>query len=317
MRELLDRPVTGCRRLDGVEGELTIGQLARQVGVSARTIRFWADEGLIDCGRSASGYRMFGPQAAVAASLLAVLRELGVDLATIRALLEGGLDLARVLTAHAVALDARIAQLRFQRSVVRAVAAVGRPTVEELRTMNELANLTRDERQRIIADLVEETFAGVGATVVADKMLEGAPDLPDDPSPEQVAAWVELVGLVRDPAFRARMRQMAEAGDAPSEAGEHDVDGPALATAVSAHAEPARAAGSDPTSAEAAAVVSRVLADAGAPVADRRAFADQLAIFSDHRVERYWQLVATINGWEPLPAQVPAFDWFIDALRAP
>ena len=137
-----------------------------------------------------------------------------------------------MLTAHAVALDARIAQLRFQRSVVRAVAAVGRPTVQELRTMNELANLTRDERQRIIADLVEETFAGLGATEVADKMLEGAPDLPDDPSPEQVTAWVELVGLVGDPAFRARMRQMAEAGDTPSEAGEDEVDGPALATAV-------------------------------------------------------------------------------------
>ena len=300
-----------------MDGELTIGQLARQVGVSARTIRFWADEGLIGCGRSASGYRLFGPEAAVAASLLAVLRELGVDLATIRALLEGGLDLARVLTAHAVALDARIAQLRFQRSVVRAVATIGRPTVQDLRTMNELANLTRDERQRIIADLVEDTFAGLGATEVADKMLEGAPDLPDDPSPEQVVAWVELVGLVGDPAFRARMRQMAEAGDAPSEAGDDEVDGPALASAVVAQAEPARAAGVDPTSAEAAAVVSRVLGEVGARVADRRAFADLLATFSDRRVERYWQLVATVNGWDPVPAQVPAFDWFIDALRAP
>ena len=300
-----------------MEGELTIGQLARQVGVSTRTIRFWADEGLIGCGRSASGYRMFGPEAAVAASLLAVLRELGVGLATIRALLEGGLDLTRVLTAHADALEARIAQLRFQRSVVRAVAAVGRPTVKELRTMNELANLTRDERQRIIADLVEETFAGLGATGVADKMLEGTPDLPDEPSPEQVAAWVELVGLVRARAFRARVRQIAEAGDTLSEAGEHEVDGHALATAVVAQAEPARAAGVDPTSAEAAALVSAVLGEVGAPVADRRAFADLLATFSDRRVERYWQLVATINGWDPVPAQVPAFDWFIDALRAP
>ena len=168
-----------------MEGELTIGQLARQVGVSARTIRFWADEGLIVCGRSASGYRMFGPEAAVAASLLAVLRELGVDLATIRALLEGGLDLARVLTAHAVALDARIAQLRFQRSVVRAVAAVGRPTVQELRTMNELANLTRDERQRIIADLVEETFAGWARPRSPTRCSRGRPTCPTIPVPSR------------------------------------------------------------------------------------------------------------------------------------
>jgi hypothetical protein len=33
-------------------------------------------------------------------------------------------------------------------------------------------------------------------------------------------------------------------------------------------------------------------------------------------VERYWQLLGTLNGWEPRPSAVAAFEWLIGALRA-
>src|SRR3954453_11261006 len=36
------------------------------------------------------------------------------------------------------------------------------------------------------------------------------PELPEDPTPEQVRAWVELAELVRDRDFRASVRRMAE-----------------------------------------------------------------------------------------------------------
>jgi MerR family transcriptional regulator, copper efflux regulator len=42
---------------------MTIGELATQTGVSTRTLRFWADEGLIPCDRTVAGYRSFGPDA--------------------------------------------------------------------------------------------------------------------------------------------------------------------------------------------------------------------------------------------------------------
>jgi hypothetical protein len=32
--------------------------------------------------------------------------------------------------------------------------------------------------------------------------------------------------------------------------------------------------------------------------------------------ERYWQLIAVINGQTPSPSVVPAFEWLIAALRA-
>jgi hypothetical protein len=38
-------------------------------------------------------------------------------------------------------------------------------------------------------------------------------------------------------------------------------------------------------------------------------------------LERYWQLLGTLNGWDPFPSHVfpshvAAFEWLIDALRA-
>ena len=49
---------------------------------------------------------------------------------------------------------------------------------------------------------------------------------------------------------------------------------------------------------------------------DRHQLADRLAAGTDARAERYWQLLAIINGWPPVPATVPAWEWFIAALRA-
>ncbi len=290
---------------------MTIGELAEQAGVSTRTLRFWADEGLIPCDRTATGYRSFGPDALPVAGLIRVLREVDVDLASIRSILEGRRDLAGVVTSHVESIDARIAQLRFQRSVLRAVASIKEPTTQELQIMYDLANLTAEQRRQIITDLVDETFAGLDDSgPVAERMRTATPDLPDDPSPEQVAAWVELAQLVQEPTFRARVRQMAAAG-AGAAAAPPDESGAALAAAVAEHAGAAVARGVDPRSPEAAEVVERI-----GPVGDRSALADQLERFTDARVDRYWALLGVINGWPAWPSQVPAFEWFITALRA-
>lgn len=44
--------------------------------------------------------------------------------------------------------------------------------------------------------------------------------------------------------------------------------------------------------------------------------AGDLDIFLDLRAERYWQLLAIINGWPPVPSTVPAWEWTVAALRA-
>jgi hypothetical protein len=52
------------------------------------------------------------------------------------------------------------------------------------------------------------------------------------------------------------------------------------------------------------------------PTACRAAMAEELETFTDARVERYWQLLAIINGQPVPPPAVPSFQWLIAALRA-
>jgi hypothetical protein len=47
----------------------------------------------------------------------------------------------------------------------------------------------------------------------------------------------------------------------------------------------------------------------------RAQLADRLALGTDARAERYWQLLAIINGRPPIPTTVPAWEWLIEALR--
>jgi DNA-binding transcriptional MerR regulator len=54
----------------------------------------------------------------------------------------------------------------------------------------------------------------------------------------------------------------------------------------------------------------------GVPAAERARILAQLETFTDARVERYWQLLAILNGQPVPPSVVPAFDWLIAALRA-
>ncbi|MEV5688818.1 hypothetical protein AB0L68_37535 [Streptomyces sp. NPDC052164] len=42
----------------------------------------------------------------------------------------------------------------------------------------------------------------------------------------------------------------------------------------------------------------------------------RLEIANDPCAERYWHLLAVINGWPLPPSLSPVFAWFIEALRA-
>lgn len=63
-------------------------------------------------------------------------------------------------------------------------------------------------------------------------------------------------------------------------------------------------------------VQDRILAALGGDGADRGALAARLRTGTDARAERYWQLLARINGWPEVPTTVPAWEWAIAALEA-
>lgn len=191
-------------------GGMTIGELAARTGLSVRTLRFYADAGVLpEAGRTEAGYRLFAADAVARARLVRTLRELGVGLQDVKRVLAADVSLAEVATAHASAIDAQIRTLRLQLAVLRAVARSTEP--KELELMTYLTKLTVEERRRILDDYLDAVFDGE-PNPVADRLRLGAPDLPDDPSAEQVAAWVELVELLRDPHYIEASRRMVGPG---------------------------------------------------------------------------------------------------------
>lgn len=302
----------------------TIGELSRRTGLPVRTIRFYSDAGVVPpADRTDAGYRLYGPEALARLELVRTLRDLGIDLATIRRVLEHETSVPQVAATHARALDAQIRVLRLRRAVLKAVAARGSDP-EELQKMHQLAHLSDDERRRIVADFIDEVFADLDIDPeFAARMRAAQPELPDDPTPEQVDAWIELAELVRDPQFKARIREMSERHADARAAGE-DPGGPdpqRTAALVAEKAGGARAAGVEPGTPEATAVVDELAAAFAGPGDDprdpayRAALADRLQVGTDARAERYWQLLAVINGWPPIPTTVPAWEWLIAALR--
>jgi DNA-binding transcriptional MerR regulator len=305
---------------------ITIGELARRTGLTVRTLRFYADSGLVTpAARSDAGYRLYDADAAVRAELVRTLRELGVDLATIRRVLARELTVADMAAAHAAALETQIRVLRARRAVLQAAARRGSGP-QEMKLMHRLAQLSDDERRRIVAEFVEEIFDGLDADQgIVARMRAAMPDLPDDPSDEQLEAWIELAELVGDADFRAVIRRMAERGAADRLAADglpDPADAMRVAQLVAERGAAAVAGGIEPRSAAARPVVDElaaVFADLHGRT-DGREFrtwlADALDTFADRRAERYWQLLAVMNGWPPQPSSAAAWEWLIAGLRA-
>jgi DNA-binding transcriptional MerR regulator len=297
----------------------TIGQVARRIGVPARTIRFWCDAGILPpTDRSAGGYRQFDAAAVARLDLIRTLRELGLGLDDIRRLLHGGTTVAELARVHAAALDAQIRVLRLRRAVLRAVTARG-SDIEEAKQMNDLARLSAEERRQIIDDFVDRTFAGVApdtpAMSIAQRMRTMPAELPDDPTPTQVDAWIELASLVSDDEFQRRARAIVLAGASATATGGGATSGGPDYGAVTEHAGRALAEDVDPASPAGKQVLDQIVPPA-TPPAERERIADQLETFTDEQVERYWQLVGILNGRPPFTPTVPAYRWLITALRA-
>ncbi|MFD5759683.1 MerR family transcriptional regulator [Streptomyces sp. NPDC127044] len=290
----------------------SIGELARRTGLTVKAIRFYSDRGLVPpTGRSPAGYRLYGADALARLDLVRTLRELGVGLPDIRKVVARELSLSEVAAAHADALAVQIRTLRLGHAVLTAVARRDSDP-EEMDLMHRLARLSEDERRRLIDDFLDSVFtgsagsAGSGAFVGIRRSL--TPELPDNPEPEQIAAWVELAELSQDGEFRALVRRLVEHLAAEQEGARGGGPRPGLVPTVRELVGPVLAAGIEPGDGAAAPVVQALLAH-DVHVLTR------LEAVNDPRRERYTELLAVINGW-PAPERVaPVLDWAVEALR--
>jgi DNA-binding transcriptional MerR regulator len=295
---------------------LTIGQLASRTGLPVRTIRYWSDIGAVPpAGRGPGGHRSYDAESVARLELVRTLRELGLGLGEVRRVLAREATIADVAAAHVAALDAQIRSLRLTRAVLSAVA--GRhPGTEEMTLMNKLARLSAAERRKIIDDFITEVFTGLDADPkLKDKLQLTVPELPDEPTPDQLSAWVELAELVQDPSFRQRMRKMAEYHAGRSDAGGPDPE-PGMpqgfAQKVFALVGQARQRGVAPESPAAAQVVEKLLD--GVDTARRAYVRERLEAGLGSQSDRYHELLAVINGQQARPSRAADLEWLIAAI---
>jgi DNA-binding transcriptional MerR regulator len=312
-------------RLVGTNATFTIGELSRRTGLPVKTIRFYSDEDLLPpTERTDAGYRLYDAAAMARLELVRTLRELGLGLADVSAALSQSTTVGELAVRHVEALDEQIRRLRLRRAVLRAVAKRN-SELEEVNLLNRLASMSDEERKRLVDEFWDEMVAGLDIDQeFYRRMRAGKPELPDDPTPEQLEAWIEFAELVQDPDFRALIRRMSETQAKQIEDGEFRQ--PADAWQQNwpvwvSRAEAAVTAGESPTSetgqtlaADLAAACAREDQDPASPEF-RAELADRFAMSGDPRAEHYWQLLATINGWPPVPTTQPAVRFMIDALR--
>ncbi|MFD9438432.1 TIGR03086 family metal-binding protein [Streptomyces sp. NPDC060006] len=314
----------------GDETFWSIGDVARKTGLTVKLIRHWSDTGVIHpARRTPAGYRLYGTEALARLQLAQTLRGLGLGLAAIRDVLERENTLSEVAATHIDALEAQIRALRSQQAVLRSVTRRD-TTAEGLTVMTELARMSAAERRTIIHDFVTETLGELDVPTYRRGLLAATPDLPADPTDEQVDAWLELGELVRSPGLREGLRRMAHYA-AEHHPGEHG-DGAARAAEQVTddwlrRVETAMRQGIAPDSPAADPVVTAVVATwlptqaaQGATLVDdaqaRALLLRQLDVASDTHMERYWQLLCIINGWPVRPSMAAAGRWLTTALRA-
>ncbi|MFE2140296.1 MerR family transcriptional regulator [Streptomyces sp. NPDC059456] len=304
----------------------SIGDLARRTGLTVKAIRFYADTGIVPpTDRTPTGYRRYGADAIARIELVRTLRELGIDLATIRKVMDREISLTDVAATHAEALDVQIRVLRQRRAVLTAVVRRG-STPQEMDLMHKLARLSEAERQGLTDEFLGAVFDGLHdhpAFAAVTRSL--TPELPGDPAPQQIEAWVELAELFQDQDFRTTLHGMAH--DLAADRAPDDATGlpRILAEAVRAQVTPALEDGVEPDSAEAEPIVTALAAHyariLGSPAPhDPRALFGRLAArleqMNDPRRDRYLSLLAVINDWPAPGSLAPALTWSTTALRS-
>jgi DNA-binding transcriptional MerR regulator len=302
------------------KGSLTIGELSRRTGVPVKTLRFWSDEGLLPpATRTSSGYRLYAEDATIRLELVRTLREAGLGLEAIKKVLRNDLSLADALRLQLAAVEAHASSLQRVAAALRAALRAGDPNEGDVRRLCAVTQLTNEERKNVIEQYYQRIAEGIPADSPWRKRLAEAnkPQLPDNPSAEQLDAWIELCELLTDESFVERQRNNTR------EAAENELDMLKLRSAnmdVARAAANARAQGASPGSDAGRAVVEGFLAGiadaANKPVDERlRRGMYERYLSYDPRHARYWELVAIMTGHASAPGTAADWSFVADAVK--
>lgn len=296
---------------------MTIGELAKRAGVAAKTIRFYSNEGLLPAsGRTSAGYRLYTDDDLERLALIRALRDAGLELAAIKSVLERELTLHEALSLRLAVIEAHLTSLRRVASAIRAALRTGSDD-ESLWRVAMVTNQTNQDRRKVIERFFADAYQGVEVDPerIGSLLEASIPKLPDEPTGEQIDAWVELTGIVSDPGFVHWKRRVAQ--DWEGTIVDPDTEAAARDRAMF-EAREAIEGGVAADSKAAADIAERFLAASAA--ASGREFDDDFRAdlrkayeTYDPRELRYWELVSIIN--QNVDVQIQESAWLQQAIR--
>lgn len=168
--------------------EYSITELSRFAGVSGRTLRYYDEIGLLRPSRvSEAGYRFYGKAEVDTLQQILFYRELGVELAPIKALLCAP-EFDRV-----AALEEHLTALRERRGRLDLLIANAAKTIEHLK--GEVVMNDREKFEGFKQKLVHENEVAYGAEIrekYGDEAVDASNAKLMNLTPEQYAEWQAL-----------------------------------------------------------------------------------------------------------------------------
>lgn len=324
----------------------SIGDVARRTGLSVSAIRFYADEGVVaPTSLTGSGFRQYDVHAIARLELVRTLRDLGVGLDEIRRMLAAQATLHDLAVAHLRVVEDELRQFQARRAVLRTIVRQ-HTAAQQVSLMHKLVSMSDDDRDRLIQQFWDFVTEGLDVHPgYIERLHSRRPHLPEEPSTEQLEAWIELAEIVQDEAFRTALRDFFHRA-LGTENGRL-MASPEMVARVERHlklrseARASHQAGVPADSPQARNIAERVAADSADLVAamtgkrdpdidrarrgiagfdrDREAPYRPAEVTGLKLLTRYHVLVATINGAstpEPDPEQAAAVrEWMAAALR--
>jgi DNA-binding transcriptional MerR regulator len=302
----------------------SIGELAKRSGVPVKTIRHYADEGVLPpSALTDAGYRMYSQEDARRLGIVRSLRALGFSLPAIVSMLDGTHDPAAVAELQLDLVETQLQALERQRTILRSAAALQDrgEVLRCLETAYAAASLGAAERANRLAQWLSRVAGSseaedLGPAKIRSMVLD---DLPAELTETQLAAWIRLSALLDDGGLLETLAGQHEPFGSDVTAEARAAFGSQM-TSLYGRLYPLVAQRARPGDARVRALVgewvgvfAEVLGRAGDP-----AFANWLLAFAtrtnDPRIEGFWKDVATLRGLPAMPPMTEAQTLLIDGL---
>ncbi|MHB1684225.1 MAG: MerR family transcriptional regulator [Bacilli bacterium] len=186
-----------------MDGYYAIGEAARLTGLSVKTIRYYANEGVVSPAIvSDNGYRLYSPSDLWRLGLVRLLRQLEFGLPEIRKIRNRSLDVPEIVLWQREVLDLQIQRLLRVRALLERIPAGvwGVESLVYLHTILEAMQMSKEQKEEWLAEHWSSAMIPEDAPESWRQSFLGQikDSLPDDLTVEQAHAWGELQTVLAD-----------------------------------------------------------------------------------------------------------------------